>query len=386
MKKVLFLYGNRPEPLPIHIMQLLGNTGKYRVELLYWDRGDSPVSLPPSGLLAQMQSSAIVWPVGNNIGSKLVNRGIVLSKFVRSIKAIQPDIIHAWNFDMLLAARVAALLSGPVDVVFTLQDTTAWMTSPRSRFLQRWAYRVADLIFVTSHGFETHFLRRFHLVTDEQQIVFVPNAPPAQQFTAFEPRRPGNVLTIGCIGLLRGSEGIGMLVRAATMARKMGANVRVLFAGMGPERELVERFAAQNPFVDYLGPYQYEQIHELYRAVDCLYAIYERSYDKQIHLAYRLCEAVNCRLPTIVAQGTHMSDIVEAYGIGVSVELGDVEGLANELVELWRSHAKRARIAMNCEGARPQFTFETYQSRILEAYGQLWHGARNHTALAELEP
>jgi succinoglycan biosynthesis protein ExoL len=375
-KKVLFLYGNRPEPLPIHMMRMLNSTHEYRVELLYFNRKDSSVSLPLSGLLDQEQCSRVTWPAGNHLISKIVNRCIVLGLFVKRIRAKTPDVIHAWNFDMLLAARIAASTLRHTKVVFTLQDTTEWMLSPIAKAVQRWAYRGVDLVFVTSQGFETRFLRRFHLIADEQEVVFVPNVPPAEQFAHFEPRELGAGVTVGYIGLFRGKEGITTLFEATRLARDRGAHVRLLFAGKGPECDLVERLAGGNTFVDYLGPYRHDQeILDLYGKVDILYAVYDQSYDKKIHLAYRLCEAVNCRLPIIVAKGTHMSDVVERHGIGVSVELRDVEDLAQALAMFFQSHANRMQIAANCEKVRPQFAFGFYQERISEAYEGLWNNA-----------
>jgi len=63
-----------------------------------------------------------------------------------------------------------------------------------------------------------------------------------------------------------------------------------------------------------------------------------------------------------------MSEVVETHGIGVSVELGDVEELAQALVMFLQSHAKRTRFAHNCEKTRSQFVFELYQKSICAAY------------------
>jgi len=304
---------------------------------------------------------------------------------VKRIWSLKPDVIHALNWDMLLAARLAAFMLRSTKVVFALQDTTEWMLHPIAKAVQRWAYRGADVIIVTSKGFEARFLRRFNLISDEKKVVFVPNVPPLQQFARFEPHPPGESLTVGYIGLLRGEEGIRSLVSAAGLARNRGAKVRVLFAGKGTGLDLVEELAEKHTYVDYIGPYRHEDILDIYSEVDVLYGVYDRSYDKKIHLAYRLCEAVNCRLPLIVAKGSHMADVVETHGIGVSFELGDVDGLAGELVEFYHSHEKRNRIASNCERVRTQFVFETYQDRILEAYDGLWGSVVQHGTTGQAE-
>jgi succinoglycan biosynthesis protein ExoL len=372
IKKILFLYYNQPQPLPVLMLNLLGSLGIYQVSLLYFDRINSPITIPLSGLLDGQQVSSVRWHAGNNPFSKVINRCIVFILFVKRIRDLRPDIIHAWNLEMLLYARIAALGLKHTQIVFTLQDTTRWMLSPVVKTIQRWIYRKVDLFFVTSEGFESGFLRRFHLIGEQKKIVFVPNVPPAAQFSSFKPRCPGDSITVGFIGTLRGEAGIRMLFEGVRLARKDKADIRILFAGTGRERDLVTRLAQENEFIQYLGPYRHnDQIWELYSRVDLIYALYDPSYDKKIHLAYRLCESVNCRLPIFVAKGTYMAEVVDSYGIGLAVELGDVRGLAADLKILSRSQELRTRISLDCEKARPQFVFEYYQARICQAYAIL---------------
>jgi glycosyltransferase involved in cell wall biosynthesis len=299
----------------------------------------------------------------------------VLAKFVRKIRRIKPDVIHAWNFDMLLAARVAAVGRRKVKIVFSLQDTTPWMVRPQLMSVQRWTYQGTDLFFVTSQGFESQFLRKFGLISDKKPVVFVPNVPLEEQFHDFIPRDSDESLVVGYVGLLRAEEGLRSLVDAAAEAQRAGVDVRVLFAGKGPMEDYVEEAAGNQVFVEYLGPYRHdEEIREIYRKVDILYGVYDQSYDKKIHLAYRFCEAVNCRMPIIVAEDTHMCEEAQCYGVGLCVPLGDVDRLAEELVKLSRSKEQRSEFARNCEKARSEFVFERYEERICRAYAELVEG------------
>jgi glycosyltransferase involved in cell wall biosynthesis len=371
-KKVLFLYMHEPEPLPIQMISLLKNTNKYQVSLLYYQRINTPVGIPFSELLDSDQCISVPLPVINHFFKKFLNRCLAFIMLTITIKVLRPDVIHAWNFEMALAARLATIRLKNTKIVFSLQDTTEWMQPPLVKAIQRWVYRGVEQIFVTSLGFETQFLRRFRLIEDEQAVAYVPNVPPSAQFAHFEPRISGPELTVGYIGTFRGEKGIRTLVEAAALARDNGANVRVLFAGKGIAGEIIERFAEESKFVDYLGPYHHEQISNIYNQVDIIYALYDQSYDKKIHLAYRLCEAVNCRLPIIVAKGSHMADIVERHNIGVVVDIGDVKGLARELKCLHQSQEKRNRISQNCEKILSQFVFEHYQWEIYRTYEELW--------------
>lgn len=373
MRRVTLVYGNRPEPLAANVMRCLRDTGNYEVDLLYYERLASSVSLPLPTEFEGIRSSSVARPVGNGTLGKVMNRAVVLAKLARRIKAAKPHVVHAWNFDMLLAARAGTVGMREARIVFTLQDTTGWMVSPLWRPIQRWAYAGADVVFVTSQGFEHEFLRKFQLIESGKRVEFVPNVPTAQEFANFKPRSVGPELNVGCIGLLRGREGLETLVEATRFARDRGAKVSLLFAGKGPEQSFVERMAQQYPFVAFLGPYSHDRdIRDIYARVDVLYAIYDRSYDKRIHLAYRLCEAINCGLPIIVARDTHMEEVVRAYDVGVAAEIGNVEELTARLVELWSSSDMRRRFTENCEKARPEFVFEKYEGAIREAYDRLW--------------
>ncbi len=374
-KRVLFLYPNRPENLPINMITMLNNTESYGVQLVYLDRTDSPACIPMTGLLNEERCFSIRWPVGKNIFTKIINRIIILGFFVRKIRKLQPDVIHAWNLDMLLAARLAAKRLPNTKVVFTLQDTTRWMLSGLVKKLQRWAYKGVDLFYVTSKQFESRYLRRFGLISDDTEVVYIPNVPVSSMFADFRPREIRARLVVGYIGMLRGTEGIKSLVKAVQLARNNGIDIRVLFAGTGVGRNLVAKLSRKHgDFITHEGPYRHDRdILDLYSRVDVLYAIYDDSYDKQIHLAYRLCEAINCHLPTIVATGTNMAKIVNEHGVGISVRLGDVNELTAALMDLCRDQEKRKMIASNCEAIRCEFEFEYYEAKIRAAYAGLWN-------------
>ncbi len=374
--KVVFLYGNSPEPLPILMMESLRGEG-VDVQLIYYDRGDATVSLPMSGLIRPDQAMGIRWPVGEGLLQKAWNRLTVLCLFARKIRKLRPDVVQAWNFDMLIAGIFGCLGRKSSKLVFSLQDTSPWMVTAWGKILQRWAYKRVNLIFVTSQGFHHAFLTRFHLVDENQAVVFLPNVPRAETFRDFVPNQVTRSLTVGHIGLLRGEEGMKTLLGGVEKARESGADVRILFAGKGPAECLAKEAAATHDFVEYRGPYRHnEEILSLYASVDALYGIYDRSYDKEIHLAYRFCEAVNCRIPIIVAAGTHMAAEVERLGVGVAVPLGDANALARELTRLCEPEV-RMSIAARCEEAREQFTFEFFEAAMSEAYQGLLKGAKS---------
>lgn len=371
---ILVLYGNRPQPLVFGMAALAQQASGRPVELLYLDDQESKVSIP---LAARFQTMSLVRIRGKRGGSAFqrVSNGLLcIARFVKSIRRKRPHAVHAWNFDMLLAALMARITGRKFKILYTMQDTREWMISPFVRPIERWAYRAVSLVFVTSRGFENHLLRRFRLIPQKKRVVYTPNVPCADEFPDVVRHHSHNDFTIGYFGFIRGREALETLVTAAEVARSNGVVVRLLFAGIGTETDFVRQTAEEKDFVQFLGPYKHEDIGSLYAQVDALYAIYDQSYDKRIHLAYRICESINCGLPIIVAEDTHMAEVVAEYDVGVAVRFDDSEQLAAAVQELAGSPDRRKEIAENCKHARPDFVFETYEGTIRQAYAEALAG------------
>lgn len=382
-KKVLFLYGNRPESLPVNMICLLNDSGQYQTDLLYLERNQVNFNIPLSSRLDKAYCHTIRWYIGANKISKLINRIIIIFLFSRKVKKIDPEIIHAWNLDMLIIAWLAAVTARKkIKIIYSLQDTTEYMLKGLMVTLQKKIYRKVDYFFVTSQQFESHFLRKFKLISPQQKVVFVPNVPLAAQYNDFVPRQVGFGLTIGYFGFFRGRKALDVLIQTVQRLRNDGKEVQVHFAGIGKEVSYVETLALENDFVRFSGPFQPEDIGRLYSQVDIIYAVYDESYDKKIHLAYRLCESINCGLPIIVAKETYMSHIVEKYDVGISVTFGHVEELYKKLSEFAEQESRRLEITANCTRAVQDFVFEKYHDRILAAYQEL---SENQAAATEGE-
>ena len=370
-KKVLFIFANRPLPLQLHINRMLQNTGRYDVEFCYMNRSGSPVSVPMPGELLEIRCSSITWPDGSSLPAKVLNRFIFFSLFVKKIVTVTPDIVHAWNLEMLLCSCIAKCLRWRIKIIFTLQDTTEWMLRADIRYLQRFLYRVPHAFFVTSQGFETNFLRRFSLINNDKKVVYVPNAPPRQLLNDFRKKTCSTELVVGYIGAFKGALGIKTLVKAAELCRQKKLDVKILFAGIGLDRPLVEQLAEKNDFVRYVGPYKYDEILSIYSKVDVLYAAYNDSYDKRIHTPYRLSEGVCLGLPIIALKDSHVANIVERNGIGMSVELGDVGSLALCLEKLTTNTKEREEIFINTLKIRDEHILENYYSQIKNTYDKV---------------
>lgn len=355
------------------MIKLLQRRGRYNVEVAYNRRPGSPIAVPPSSRIPKDRVHVVGVTRGLGRISQFFARALTILQFFRVARKIRPELIHAWNYDTFVAGYFATFGRRKIQMVYHLQDTYEWMRTPVGLWLQRLMFRSVNLFFVTSAPYENQYLRHFNLVPADVPVVYVPNVPEAKEFEDFEAREAGsrNGLTVGYFGFFRGKEALTSLVEGVRLARGDGGDHRVLFAGVGREVGLVEQLAKENEFVSFDGGYRQEELKSLYQRVDLVYAVYDKTVDFEIALAYRLCEAINCRLPSIVGYGTHMADLVMTHGVGFNVPPGDPEVLATILSSIHENPEELQRIAENCEKARREFVFEEYEERICRAYERL---------------
>jgi len=369
-KKILFLFGNRPTSLIVNMAALLNQAG-YNCLVAYHARSGSRVEIPlPSG--ADFSKYDFI---STNVGKHWLVRSFgrirALCWFTVRVWKESPIVVHAWHFDTLIAAYFSLLVRPRTKLIFHMQDTYPWMRGLIGRVVQKVVYKRVDQFFVTARPFENEFLRKFHLIQKQKPVVFMPNVPLRSMFSEHRERMNPEGLTIGYFGFIRGRSAISSLINAVESVSEQGYECRVVFAGIGVETEYVRELAEHNSQVDFLGPYKYQDIEDLYSQVDILYAVYDDGYDKKIHLAYRLCEAINCGLPIIVTKDTHMAELTEHYKVGASVTCGDSENLVSILIDLIENREKVKTYSENCRLARPDFVFENFQDSILSAYAGL---------------
>jgi len=243
-----------------------------------------------------------------------------------------------------------------------------WWTRPLIRaLLDR-----TRLVTVTSPRFESHFLRRYGLISPRQRVVCVPNPVERSRFRDYRARTTDGDLVVGYIGTFRGAVAIQSLADAVGQVRRQGVDWRVFFAGVGPELPLVQALCRRYEHVAYDGPFdQSRDLSRLYGQANVIYAIYDDSEDKRIHWPCRMGEAVFARLPIIVAAGSFMAELVAEHNLGFAVPLGDSDALAALLLRLAQERSAFCEIAENDCRAEPMFAFEHYEAEFLAAFRAL---------------
>src|SRR6185295_13946317 len=124
----------------------------------------------------------------------------------------------------------------------------------------------------------------------------------------------------------------------ARVARKIPA--RLILAGDGPEIATAERVAREAGVADrvhFLG--EQEDVERVYAASDLFLLPSE-------HESFGLSalEALACGVPVIGTDAGGLPEVVQSGRTGVLVEVGDVEGAAEQAVALLRDEPRRRRM------------------------------------------
>lgn len=97
----------------------------------------------------------------------------------------------------------------------------------------------------------------------------------------------------------------------------------------------------------------------------------------ETHFSFRtrLLDYIWAGLPMIVTRGDALSQIVEHYGLGRTVDYGDVQGLAQAMAELLETPDLRATYAPAFARAAQDFTWERVTEPIAAFCRSPWHAA-----------
>ena len=280
-------------------------------------------------------------------------------KALAKLEELQPDILYAEGLDSLIIAGKYKKKKSSARVIFEVADLRenyiVRPKKPAERLITRAllrrekrAFRNVDFLVVTSPKF---YDLHYHRLIPRDRMLYIPNAPEGSVFAEYR-RKDGGPFTVGFIGGIRYLEQMKLLVDAA---RETG--VRVLFAGAGgttSEYEEIRRYCAGMDHVTFSGRYDYEkEIASLYGRVDCVYAVYDADNPNvRIALPNKLYESVYCELPIIAAKGTYLAELVEEWGVGVSVHHRSAGELADALRRLSADEAFYRGIVDNCRKAK----------------------------------
>lgn len=163
------------------------------------------------------------------------------------------------------------------------------------------------------------------------------------------------------VGTLEKPKQPHVAVRAAIACARRDVPLHLAIVGAGPLRQEAELAAAENTsVVSFLG--HRDDVRSLLAAADVFVLSSLRE-----GLPFSLLEAMASGLPSVVAAGGRMEDVVG--GAGIAVQPGDVSGLTDALAALAMGPALRARLARTARArAADEFGVAQMRARTREVY------------------
>lgn len=289
----------------------------------------------------------------------LIKRWLVSRNFQRKalekLDELKPNIIYAEGLDSLIIAGKYKRRKA-VKVFFEVADLRENYITLPTKMIERVstklllqkekkAFENVDYLVVTSPKF---YDMHYSTLIPKEKMIFIPNAPDPKVFANYQKKSDG-AFTIGFIGGIRYLNQMKMLVDVASEL-----NVNVLFAGAGGtsnEYQEIREYCKGKDNIFFSGKYNYDrEISGLYGKIDCVYSVYNADNPNvRIALPNKLYESVICELPIIVAKNTYLAEVVEEWGVGISVSHENKNELIDAIKKLQFKGASYDAIVKNCK-------------------------------------
>lgn len=308
-------------------------------------------------------------------------RLIPLLKAVPKVRAAvkEADIIYAFDLDVLLFGWLASRsFSGQPKIIYEVGDIREVLLGKRLvarslRWLERFLLQRTNLLVVTSKAFVSEYYRGIQGLTDLcYQVIENKLDPDVLRQVEHKARdRSSEVLRIGYFGVLRCPRSWEILKAAA---RKGGGKIKLYVRGIPVGIESLEEEAEAIPYIDYGGAYTVSnELADIYGSVDMVWACYPYQGTSignwQWARTNRFYEACYFQKPMIAQVGTQDGQVIEELGLGICLDLSDIEGAARSILEISDTDLERWRANI---GRLPEktYTYTNEHEQLLEALAQ----------------
>jgi glycosyltransferase involved in cell wall biosynthesis len=278
----------------------------------------------------------------------------------RLVREWRPEIVHAHGVKAALLT-LSAFRRGRPPTLVTFHNL--WQGGPLTLPLRLVSMRATAAIAVSEsvrgrlaeHGIRP---RRLVVIRNGLDLSAFPPAPGARSSLSPPADRP---FTAAFLGRLTEEKGVPVLLEAVALLPKT-SRVRVIVAGEGPLREVVEAAALRCERLEYRG--QATEVLPVYHAAD---AVVLPSLAEGHPLT--ALEAMSCGLPVVASRVGGLPETVIDGETGLLLPPGDAEALAGALVRLeGDSGLRRAMGAAGRARVEAEFSVERMLDQVVEVY------------------
>lgn len=282
-------------------------------------------------------------------------------------------VIHACDLDTLIPAIIVKTIK-KIKLCYTIYDFYA-DNLPKQipnivkrlvAFTEKFLIRFADVLFLVDES-------RYEQVKGAQinNLVYVNNSPP-DYFDAKERQksRAETETVIFYAGLIHKSRGLEYMIKALGDTD----NVRLLIAGVGPDKYLLENQTTNiKKKIQYIGWIPYEEVIKRSLSADIIFAFYDSTIPNNRYASpNKLFEAMMCGKPIIVNDNTSMSNIVKEINCGLVVPYRDINAIKGAILELKNNPSLYRKLGENGRKAyEEKYSWDIMESKLIRAYNNI---------------
>ena len=366
---ILCYFTNMPTPRMQKIIRAASKQGQ--VSVIYWKRSDMDFQ---SGLA----DCATEIPVS---ASFLNNRGVFrmiafLLFAVKSWRLLQSAksarVVYVNYLDVLLIA-IGAFHRRKVKFIYSIGDLSPAqyggnaLVNKAVSVVEKMLLRRVDVLILSSPFFWDEYYSKIY--AGRWQLI--ENMPRARVREGFQPKQKKGSSVVGYIGGIRDYKPIECLIEAVGDLRREGQDVRVFFAGFGPDEKRLRRLCGNLDYVDFRGTYQYDHdIRSLYEQIDVVFSVFDIGVaNSKILLLNRFYEDIIAGLPIIVAQNTMLAQRVEKLGTGYLVDYLSRDDMKAAILSWIEQDAKAKCIAAALERIdQAAYFYDSYEPVLSEIF------------------
>ena len=216
--------------------------------------------------------------------------------------------------------------------------------------------RIADCVIIPCEE-----RKRFY--AGAKNLIVVPNTPKLVDVPMRAKQKEFSVFYGG--GL---SKENGILVMVNAMIGIQYA--KLILAGDGPLRHVIERISEKKDNIKYLGFISQREVLENLACADATFVFYEPTNINKVYSASnKLFEAMMVGVPVVVNEETKPSKMVKEYDCGVVVPYGDIQALRREIIRLESDPSLRKRLGRNGKKVfREKFAWDLVELDFVNEY------------------
>lgn len=365
MTTTVFLIGFLPNP---RINKRIALAQKYsNVHLICWDRGKEMLE-SPNGY--GFSSSIIRIKASNDPVSRVIPFHKFKKRALEIIIEKHPDIIHVQGLDMLQIACKYKSLNKQVHIIYEIADLHRLLVDKQTGILRGMVQKYLlwldkkcskqiDLLIITSQQYYTTYFSSF---IPEKKVMYFPNIPDLSVFDTYQKKENREQFTIGYFGVIRYKNELRLLINSLSKN-----NARLIIAGYEENGTDIEEICKNRTDIEWKGRFDFaNSAAALYSQCDCIYAVYDASMSNcRVALPNKLYEAVYCELPILVADQTHVGNIVQEWHVGIPVAHDSQSAVDSALARLENIEEYNGFVR-GCKLHKKELDLERYNNALVK--------------------